>query len=89
MKEKLKEIIKGLLKDRKAAELSEFEQKRLAFADRLRKGYEAEPGEIINFLEGLSADGLDKLGRKIGFVERGQGVFDRRERLSEEPEKMA
>jgi hypothetical protein len=89
MKDKLKDLIKDLLREKKAAGVTEFEHKRREFADRIAKGYSPSAGEMANFIEGLTADGFDKHGVKVGFVERGTPVWGRQrlptERISEKP----
>jgi hypothetical protein len=80
-KEKLKGLIKGLLKEKKAVELTEFERKRREFADRIMKGYSPSTGELANYIEGLTHDGYDRQGRKVSFIERGESIFGRRSGL--------
>jgi len=86
-KDKLKGLIKGLLEEKKATEETEFERKRHEFADRCAKGYSPSPGELANFLENLTHDGYDSMGRKVSFVEQGTEMWRRlpsRERVSHE-----
>jgi len=85
MKEKLKDLIKGFLKEKKTVELSEFEQKRREFSERISRGYSPSTGELANFIEGLTADGYDRNGRKVTFIEKGANVFGRRSRRLSEP----
>jgi hypothetical protein len=74
-REKLKDLIKRLLREKKTVGLSEYQRKRLAFAELCRAGYQPSAGEIANLLDGLTADGFDRLGCKVSFVERGESVF--------------
>ena len=71
MKNRLKKLIRELLKEKKGIGETEYSRKRREFGDLLMKGYEPPGGELVNFLEGLTPDGYDKLGRKVSFVERG------------------
>jgi len=84
-KDKLKNLIKGLLKEKKTTEETEFERKRREFTDRISHGYSPSAGEVANLIEGLTADGFDRLGRKVSFIEHGTPVFGRRTKLSEPP----
>lgn len=81
MKTKLINSIKALLQEKKAVEVSEYERKRREFAARCAAGYEPSAGELANMLENLTPDGFDKLGRKVSFIERGTGIFEREKRL--------
>ena len=74
-RDKLKDLIKGLLKEKKAAAETEFERKRREFAALCAKGYSPSSGELCNVLEGLTPDGYNKHGVKVGFVERGTPVW--------------
>ena len=76
-KDKLKDLIKGLLKEKAAAGLTDFERKRREFADLCAKGYSPSAGELCNYADGLSPDGYNRHGVKVGFVERGTDVFGR------------
>jgi len=78
--DKLKERVKGLLKEKQAAGLSEYERKRREFAERVQRGYSPSDGELLNFLDGMTADGFDKRGVKVGFIERGTPAYGRKAR---------
>jgi len=77
-KEKLKDLIKELLREKNAAGLTEWEKKRREFSSRCAQGYSPESGEICNVLDGLTPDGYNKHGVKVSFVEHGTPVFGRR-----------
>jgi hypothetical protein len=74
-KEELRCAIRNLLRERKRAEQTEFERKRREFSERVGRGYSPSAGELANILDGLTADGFDRLGRKVSFVERDKPVF--------------
>jgi hypothetical protein len=73
--EELRRAVKNLLAERKRAEQTEFERKRREFSERVRGGYSPSAGELANILDGLTADGFDRLGRKVSFIERDKPVF--------------
>jgi len=94
-KERLKKAIRELFKKKKQTSedlaLLSWQRKRKEFQERCLKGYEPVTGEALNMLEGLTPDGYDRNGKKIGFIETGSSIFARPEilKLSEESKKIS
>jgi hypothetical protein len=71
-KEELKNRIRDLLREKRTERLSDYERKRLEFSERVKKGYEPSTAQLLNFLEGLTADGYNKLGQKVRSTTLGE-----------------
>ena len=81
---KIKNNLKKAKKEKKSrtTAFEEWKQKRIAFSKRCAKGYSPEAGELANFMEGLTPDGYNIKGKKVNFIERGEGLFPESKRIS-------
>jgi len=60
-------------KETEGAAARKWKLKRTEFVARCKTaGYSPEGGELANFWDGLTPDGYNKEGKKVGFIEKGR-----------------